>query len=76
LEQSEPQGPEPSSITHHSRKIVEKSNPDIELGPGKSYMESFNKKPSTSQKSNAAPGSQQEIPIAPPNVYKKENIPK
>lgn len=38
-------------------------------------MESFNKK-APANPGNAAPGSQQEIPIAPPNVYKKENIPK
>ena len=45
------------------------------LGPGKSYTESFHKKPAASQINNQnAPISQQEIPVAPPNVYK--NIPK
>jgi hypothetical protein len=33
-------------------------------------MESFHKK-QPANPPNAAPGSQQEIPIAPPNVYKK-----
>jgi hypothetical protein len=76
LEQSEFQGPEPSALTQHSHKKIEKSsNPEIELGPGKPYSETFQKKPTASQ-NNAAPGSSQDIPIAPPNVYKKENIPK
>lgn len=70
LEQSEYQILEPSAITQQTFKKQEKSNPEIELGPGKSYMESFHKK-TPANPSNAAPGSQQEIPIAPPNVYKK-----
>lgn len=75
LEQSEFQGPDPSAITQHSHKKIEKTNPEIELGPGKPYTENFHKKPIANQ-GGAAPSSQQEIPVAPPNVYKKENIPK
>lgn len=76
LEQSEYQSPDPSALTQHSHKKIEKgTNPEIELGPGKPYTESFQKKPMASQ-NNAAPGSQQEIPTAPSNVYKNLNIPK
>lgn len=74
LDQSEAPICELSAITHHSKKKVDKSATEIELGPGKTYTENFSKKP-TQSNNNAAPGSQQEIPIAPPNVWKKVNIP-
>lgn len=74
LDQTEVPVCEPSAITHHSKKKVDRSATEIELGPGKTYTESFIKKPALSG-NNAAPGSQQEIPIAPPNVWKKVNIP-
>ncbi len=73
LEQSEYQSQDPSALTLNQlshKKIEKNSNPEIELGPGKPYTESFQKKPTASQ-NNAAPGSQQEIPTAPSNVYKK-----
>lgn len=77
LEQSEYQIQE-SNITKIEHKKLEKREDgknDIELGPGRSSMEGFTKKSSPGV-SNAAPSSQQELEIAPPNIVKKENIPK